>query len=416
MKILILSDDFLPDSDVVGGASVVTHNFATSLKKLGHEVSVISASKDKMKCGLFNVGGISVERLHSLYHEDRWRSYRSLYNPGLLKSVEKTIKNTRPDVVWAHSVHMYLSYHSLFVAKRQGAKVFVTVHDVMPFYPGTFTEFIDPKELSCPQTFNYRPPFFSVLKKFRFRYNPFRNLLIRFYLRRVDGVIAVSEALKEALGQNGIKNVSVIKNGIDLSDWHVSIGDVDNFKEKFNCRNLKTVLFGGRLSGGKGGDIIIDVMSLLVKNIPNVCLLIAGKKDFYAKKMEEKIIKNGLSNNVVFMGWLGSDDMKKAYAVSSVVVIPSVCFDSFPNTNLEAFAASRPVVATCFGGSKEIVRNGQNGYIVNPFNITIVAGSISDLLMNEEKAKKFGENGRILVDKEFTLIGVINEYLSIFSK
>ena len=83
--------------------------------------------------------------------------------------------------------------------------------------------------------------------------------------------------------------------------------------------------------------------------------------------------------------------------------VPSICFDSFPTINLEAFACKKPVIATCFGGSKEIIEDDVNGYIVNPYNIKNLARKITDLLQNPDKAKNFGESGYKKILKEFTL-------------
>jgi glycosyltransferase involved in cell wall biosynthesis len=71
--------------------------------------------------------------------------------------------------------------------------------------------------------------------------------------------------------------------------------------------------------------------------------------------------------------------------------------------NLEAMAAGKPVVATCFGGSREAIKDGVNGYIVNPFNVPVLAEKIVDLLQSPEKMQRFGLASRERVVTEFTL-------------
>ena len=108
MKILFLSDDFLPDSDVVGGAGIVAFRLANKFSLLGHEVSAITATRHATKSGRSELGGMSVYRLYSKYSSDRWRSYRSMYNASLVKELDRVLSEIKPDIVFAHTIHLYL--------------------------------------------------------------------------------------------------------------------------------------------------------------------------------------------------------------------------------------------------------------------------------------------------------------------
>ena len=71
--------------------------------------------------------------------------------------------------------------------------------------------------------------------------------------------------------------------------------------------------------------------------------------------------------------------------------------------NLEAFACKKPVVATCFGGSRELVEDGISGFIVNPYDVPSLAGRFRELLGDREKRARFGAAGYEKVVAEFTL-------------
>ncbi len=414
MKILILSDDFLLDSDIIGGATIATMNVAKVFKTFGHGVSVISATKDKNKCGTFKYGDIEVKRVFSPYYEDRWRAYRSIYNIGLLNEVEKIISEVKPDVVLAHTIHFYLSFYSLIIAKKYAKKVFFTSHDIMPFYPGTFTEFINPFDLSIPNKFNYKVDSLTLIKKFKLRYNPLRNFFIKRWLNKIDGVFTVSDALAEALSQNGIKTKATIHNGIDLDKWNILDAKVNEFKTRLNINGKNIILFQGRLSGAKGGYLILQAMKKVTESCSNTVLLVAGNIDEYAGRMLKTAESFGIKDSIIFTGWLGEEEIKSAYKASTLVVVPSVCFDSFPNGNLEAFASKKPVVATCFGGSREVVKTDENGFVINPFDIESLSKSIIFLLNNPEKAKEYGENGYELVKNDFNIKKMGEDYINFF--
>lgn len=383
MKILVLTDDYPPY--VAGGAGVMAHRLVQELTAQGHVVRVVSTVQKKEYEG--------EDRIFSSYHE-RWRSYVSLYKPFLIKKIERIIQDFKPDIVHAHNIHGHISYYALVVAKKY-APVYMTAHDIMPFYPGTFTEFINSKD-------GYKVTPALLLKKFKYRYNPFRNIFVRYCLSKIDKIIAVSFELKKALEENGIGNITVIHNGINTHEWPVIKGDSHN------------ILFQGRLSGAKGGSLIIDALKIITKEFPEANLVVLGRKDSYAEKMEEKAKGLGIQNNIVFKGWLDQDMVKQAYGEVAVVVVPSVCFDSFPNGNLEAFAAGKPVVATCFGGSKEIVEDDVNGYIVNPFEINTLAEKISLLLRDKEMRNQFGENGRKLVEAKYSVEHMAKQHIDLW--
>ena len=321
MKILILQDDFPPRS--LGGAGMVAFSLARGLKKAGWDVFVVTAVGDKKDEGEIEYEGLKIFRICANYHE-RWRAYLSLYNPQVVKKVEKIINELKPDIVHAHNIHYHLSYHCLKLAKKSGAKVFLTAHDVISFHYGKLTEFIDPKNLSCLNKFDYKINWRQRMKRAEKRYNPFREIVIRYYLRYADKIFAVSGALKNALNQNGINNVEVVYNGVDVDEWRIENRLVEEFRKKFNLQNKKIVLFGGRLSGAKGGKHIILAMQKVVREVPGAVLMVLGKKDGYAEKMMELARDSGMENNIIFTGWLSGDELKSAYWASDITVVPSV--------------------------------------------------------------------------------------------
>jgi glycosyltransferase involved in cell wall biosynthesis len=403
MKILFLSDDFPPES--FGGAGIVAFNIAKKLKSLGNDISVITVVSDKTKEGIVEYEGIKVFKIHSSYHE-RWRGYLSLYNPFAVRKVEKIISQEKPDVVHAHNIHYYLSYYSLKLANKYSKAVFLTAHDAMSYAYG---KVLDESKIS----------FFKLWKSNRLRFNPFRNILIKIFLNKyVDKIFSVSESLKRALVNNGIKNVEVIHNGIDCSDWKgASNNEVKDFRELLGILpNKKVILFGGRLSGMKGGNAVIDAFNIIVKKAPETVLLIAGTKNEYAEKMLDYAKELGIEKNIIFTGWLSRDKMKLVFDASDVVVVASLYLDPFNLINLEAMASKKPVIGTCFGGAPEIVQDGVTGYIVNPFDVETMAVKIIDLLKNPQKARQFGEAGYERAKKHFSLDSQIAKTLAWYQK
>ncbi|OHA30081.1 MAG: hypothetical protein A3G52_02275 [Candidatus Taylorbacteria bacterium RIFCSPLOWO2_12_FULL_43_20] len=400
MKIIFLQDDFPPQS--LGGSGAVAFNLAKAIKQQGHFVYVITAVQNATLEGEYEYEELKILRIYSKYHE-RWAAYLSLYNPETVGKVKEAIRRIKPDVVHVHNIHHYLSYHCLKLAKQSGAKVFLTAHDVMLFnygkMGGTSTR-ISP---------------WQQMKKYKKRYNPFRNITIKYYLKYVDRIIAVSQSLKDVLNQNYIRNVEVIHNGIDTNDWQVDASITSAFKEKYNLQDKKIVLFAGRLSEAKGGNQAIHAMVEVVREVPNAALLVAGTENAYTGEMKILARTLGIAGNLIFVGWLSGDELKAMYRNGEVLIAPSICFDAFPTTILEAMACGKPVVTTCFGGAKEMVSDGETGYIVNPFDVTLLAGKITELLVHSDKARTFGEAGLERIKNDFNLEKMAREYLDTYA-
>lgn len=412
MKILILSDYF--SSKNWGGAGIVSFDEAKILQKRGHEITVITSTSDRKEQGESREHGFKIFRLYSDYPLE-WRAYKSLYNRSIVGEIKRIMNAIKPDIVQAYNIHTHLSYYSLKLAKQSGAKVFLTMHDVMAVHYGKFTEFIDQKDLSIPKRFNYKISGWQLLRIFKWQYNPLRNLIIRHYLRYVDKIFAVSDALKLVLNQNGIDNVTVIHNGIDISSWKISDEHVSALKQKYNLLNKKVILFSGWITGAKGGEQLLVAMKKVVEKVQDAAIMAAGRTDLYYRYMQKNASDAGIADRIIFPGWLIGPDLVASYESADVIVFPSICFDTFGMVNLEGMLSKKPVVATCFGGASEVVLDGITGYIVNPYDTDTMAERIIELLLNTEKARQFGQAGYGRALKYFNKEDKVDELLKYYS-
>ncbi|OHA91150.1 MAG: hypothetical protein A2758_01580 [Candidatus Zambryskibacteria bacterium RIFCSPHIGHO2_01_FULL_49_18] len=363
MKVVILQDDFPPES--FGGAGISTYELAKGVQEAGHEVYVITAGRANEES---EYNGLKVFKVDSKYHE-RWRAYLSLYNPRAVRRVEEILKEIKPDIVHANNIHFFLSYHSLRIAKKY-ARVVVTLRDAMSFSFGKLaTE-------KYQKNFDARLTWLDQLKQANKRWNPLRNFIIRRYLKSADKIFAVSEALRLALEQNGIKGIEVMHTGLDTREYQWTPTGTG-----------KVLFFAGRLSDAKGAKVVRNLMQ---------------------KLPEAKLVTAGATGH-----WLNREEMKKAYAASSVVLVPSICFDALPRTVLEAMALGKPVVATCYGGAKEAVIDGVTGFVVNPFDTGRMAEKVLEILKDPER---FGQAARARIEAEFNLNDKIAELVKIYER
>jgi glycosyltransferase involved in cell wall biosynthesis len=407
MKILFLQDDFPPQS--FGGAGISTYELALGMRKAGNEVFVITTCRKESEAGISNYQGLKVFKITSDY-SDKWRNYLSLYNPFVIYQVKKILKEVEPDIVHINNIHTHLSYHCFKIAKKYSKVVIFTARDVMTF---NFAKLETKRYL---ENFDYHTIWFDHLKQAKKRWNPFRNFCIKKYLKYAGKVFAISRSLQEALRQNGITDVEVIYNGIDIDDWNVESEAIARFRKKYHLFDRKVLLFSGRLSTAKGGGKTIEALAQIATKVPEVVLLVAGSVDENAEAMKEQAKSLGVGENLIFTGWIEREEIKIAYAVADIVLMPSICLDVFGRVNIEAMVSRKPVVGTCYGGTPEIVVDGVTGYIVNPLHPEEIAEKVIDLLEDPKKAEEFGQAGYDRVKTKFNLKDKVEEYLVVYRK
>lgn len=188
----------------------------------------------------------------------------------------------------------------------------------------------------------------------------------------------------------------------DKSDYLYHGVNTELFKPSEIERGKNTILFLSRIEPRKGLNILVEAMSL-VKN-PSI-LLIAGQAadDEYFKivmKKAERENEKGF-HKIEYIGIPSDEEKIKLFQSVSLFVLPSI-FEDYGIVNLEALACETPVISTKVGGVPEVVRDGENGYVVNPGNVKDLAYAIDKLLENEDLRRQMGKKGREIVIKDFS--------------
>jgi len=201
------------------------------------------------------------------------------------------------------------------------------------------------------------------------------------------------------------EKIVVIPNGINLNEFDISYS-------KEECRiklglplNKKILLFFGYLSPYKGPNALIKAMTNILKNVPDVELVFAGKGVMQAE-LEILSKKLSIEKNVRFVGFVKDDLKALYYKAADIFVLPStMSTECFPIANLEAMACGIPIVASNIGGIPDIVKNGENGLLVQPEDTEALAKAIIYLLENEEIRKKMGQDGlKKIIDFSWEII------------
>lgn len=401
LRIVVANDLYGPSS--AAGIAVAQ---ARRLSSMGHEVHFVATVQDPREARTFSEDtGLRVHLLFTPAYSMRWRAWKSLRNRPALLAFDRTLARIRPHVVHFHNVHIHLSYRALRVAKRHGARVVLTVHDVMPFCFQKMFCFVSEDLDPFGPPISFKAPFPRCIPCARMRYNPIRNPWIRWHFRRhADRLIAVSGEMRRALQENGIDGVEVIENGIDPAPAEGSAAAGDAFRERHGLIGRRVVLYGGRLDHRKGAEHLIRAMALVIERVPRAALLVVGSGlGGYESRMLELARELGIEERVVATGWLDQDQMAGAYAAADVICTPSLIFESFGLINAEGMLRGKPAVTSFFGGPKDVVEHGETGFHVNPLRVEELATRLATLLSDDRLRASMGEKARARVLERFHL-------------
>ncbi|KXS31580.1 MAG: Alpha-D-QuiNAc alpha-1,3-galactosyltransferase, partial [Candidatus Gallionella acididurans] len=118
-------------------------------------------------------------------------------------------------------------------------------------------------------------------------------------------------------------------------------------------------------------------------------------------------------NEGVVEWWGRREDMPRVYAQSHIVCLPSYR-EGLPKTLLEAASCARPIVTTDVPGCRDVVRDGDNGLLVEARNATALANALARLLADPELRLRMGQRGRELVLDKFSQERIVGQVLALY--
>ena len=221
----------------------------------------------------------------------------------------------------------------------------------------------------------------------------------RMILRRADLVVAVSQALADRCERVGVRRerLRVIPNAVD-TDGLIGARAVDLRAELGLLSRSPLVLSVGRLSAEKGHRYLLEAARLVVQERRDAHFVVLGDGR-ERSRLAEQARRLGLNGRFLFPGF--RSDAAQLMAQADVLALPSVT-EGMPNVVLEAFAAGVPVVATAVGGVPELVRNGENGWLVPSADAVALASALVAALADPDERARRGRSGQELVRAHYT--------------
>ncbi len=358
MNILFISDVFFPR---VNGVSTSINTFATELRALGHQVTLIAPSytdEDKQVEWIVRVPS------HKIYFDPEDR----LMNFGKLKALLPWIRDKHFDVIHIHTPFT-AHYVGIHFGKKLDIPVVETYHTFFEDYLHHYLPFI--------------PQFIS---------RKLARTISRRQCNAVDGIVSPSKPMLDVLKQYGIKTpAEVVATGLDDSSF--ARVDGEHFRMSHEIPLAQPMLlFVGRVAHEKNIRFLLEMHVELIKKHPDALLVITGEGPA-EESIKHSIDKLDISNKVRMIGYLDrSHELIACYKAADIFV-----FSSKSETQglvlLEAMAQGTAVVAIAELGTKSILIEGE-GVLIAKDDINDFADKVSVLLSDTPKRQMIGEKGR----------------------
>jgi len=231
-------------------------------------------------------------------------------------------------------------------------------------------------------------------------------------LEKADLVIAVSGFTKDAIIEKyGIDpaKIRVVHNGIDAEDYNTSDLDESNL-EHMKDSGYKIVLYVGRITIQKGVDYLLKAAKQVLKYNPKVYFVIAGSGDM-ERQIIEQAAELGISDKVLFAGFLRGEELIKLYRIVDLFVMPSVS-EPFGLTALEAVINDTPVLISKQSGVSEVLTHALK---VDFWDTEEMANKILAVLLYDSLTLTLKDNAMSEVKKQ-DWQSVANKVTDIYTK
>jgi len=384
MKIIIVSTF---ENDRHGGGEVYSKLLAQELAK-NHQVLLVSRNRDETRADYELIqetyAGLDIVRII----RNRLPPNGELHDPVLFQRFGDIVESFGPDIVHFNTLNGYCASLVQIPHSRSIPSVF-TVQDfwwecsqINRFKKnGTLCVEGPLNGLNCvrcaaptqsaPVTWPKRLLDFAIRMKHRLlgRYYPalvdghrmaqyvYRDYFMRTCAQQVDVFVVPSTFVYRQFSQWGIPNEKMI-----ISGWGIDVSLIANASK--TPSPMLRFGFIGRIEPYKGIETLLQAFSML--NNSKAKLYVYGESSH--RDYETTLRSTFTRNNIHFKGAFANSQVGEVLSEIDVLVIPSLCYETYSVVVREAFAAGTPVIASQIGALAEAIRHGVDGFLCEPGN------------------------------------------------
>jgi len=267
------------------------------------------------------------------------------------------------------------------------------------------------KEMNIPVVNSFHTRFVSYSEYYRLSwFESYAWNYLRWFYNQGDISVVPSQTTIDELKLKGFKNLRLWARGIDTSRFSPAFADL-NLKNRWSPEGDPVALFAGRLVREKDVETLLKAHQILKsKNIKYKLVMVGGGP------MKHKIEKT--APDVIMTGHLEGEELSKAYASADIFAFPSTT-ESFGNVVQEAAASGLPAIGASEGGVKDLISDGETGFLTKPKDPHDFAAKMEQVLINKELRNSLAANAlNYAISKSWDHInnGLFEKYRNLIEK
>ncbi len=207
--------------------------------------------------------------------------------------------------------------------------------------------------------------------------------------------------IKSLIEKKGVPNNKILflPNGVDIDVFKPSSPDIE-LSRKLGVVNKKVIIFAGGLGYAQGLDVVVNAMMILRNMLPDLVFIFLGNGP--EKERLKSLSKINKLDNVQFLEAVPLNMVPKYYSLSYAGFASLKNLALFeevrPSKIFPVMACAKPIIYSGAGETAKLIRDAECGIVVPPENPGALADAISDLIKDEDQAKRYGRNGRKYVE------------------
>jgi glycosyltransferase involved in cell wall biosynthesis len=406
MRICLLSREYPPDTGF-GGIATFARHLAHGLKEIGHDVVVVSLTKDKDKAKVVDDDGVTVHRVESYFPETE------LGMLALCIPYSRYVINSSA-TLWQKflQLHKELPFDVVDTPELLAEGFFPALTKVAPLTIRLYTphsKFIAENLHNVSATFDHQ----------------FVAMVERVAMLNADAITSPSLDLATFVAGDlncPLEKIKIVMNPIDANQFSPDGERKLNSENKDNQAKQVKILFVGRLEERKGIRYLIQSVPAVLKAVPNAHFYIIGNDTNSGKgqkshldELKEFIAAANCGSNITFIDRIPLTDLPAYYRCADICVVPSV-YDNSPYSCLEAMSCGRAVIGTTSGGTREYIVDGTSGKLVPAKEVEPLSAAIIELALNENERKRLGENARRRVLEVFQRSQIARQTVAVYDE
>lgn len=349
----------------IGGVQAVARYIAEGLSNLGHNVDVITAYRDHKGRPPMNVPQFEVINNVNVY---RYKSVLNIGHMSFMPGLITHLLKHNYDVIHYHGYRHPLCDISAIIGKSK--KSITLLHSHGPFFQKG-----------------------EISKIKHFMYNVYDKFASGVTLKLTDKIIVFNQ-----WEITNFRNLKVDESKFELI---LNAAEEDSFKtfnpepfiKKHNLEGKKIILCLGIINQSKRQDLLIEALPLIIKEIPDAFLILAGPDGGLMEIVNAKAKELNVEKYFKHIGAVFGAEKHMAYDAAKVFALTSDK-DAYPLVIAEAMAHGLPVVATKARGPASMIQHEVNGILVEKRDVHKIANAISNLLRDENLRLFMSKNAR----------------------